>query len=636
MPSVSSLPEKLISSILHAAIGIPDSVFTSNSARSPFAPSAVNYKASRLLLVCKIWRRIGTPLLFRTVIIRSLAQAKALLRAFESDKTLATLVRQLRVEGGFDPCMQDIFQACAGISDLCLLNNPFRDECTEGIRAGLAFINPSRLVLLNMGCNKKPNNNMKALANAIIAAMRDWGNLRTVLYAVPHRCGQDDLASSLAQVPQLRTVIFLSFVGILPYHREICENSSVERVIIRVDHSSRQRDLQRAFDKESAVVRAKLRFGLCSSSPVRRELSRSYCPLSVVPEEIWHRVLESAIISGPRFSDRTANVQNLFVLMACKKFMRIGLPIFLRTICINCRDVPGLVDFLASRPYQARHIRHITIFPPPGFDNREAVLAPLLRLVHKLEVFVSYASLSHMTWDEFGLLSERNGNTMKMLGALSLNMPGNVPVSIVPLFRFTHLRHLAWTSDTAFQTKARFPVDAFSALESMDIGQCDVSFIQIFASLRMVSLRAITFRWVGHHRHYHRLPLLLRHGGKIQSLVLLNFLDFATVCACPRIRHVTILGTYVNLVSPPGHLTLACIIFENIEHAKAVAWLAHWICRSPIFRALKSILWRRCRWPRTEREIAANPLVPVAEAIYEQRGVRIYNKDHVHWIPRLK
>ncbi|KAF7319604.1 F-box domain-containing protein [Mycena chlorophos] len=71
-----SLPDELISEILSPALKVPEKLFSNLSPISPFAKYSVS--TSSILLVCKAWLRVATPLLYDVVILRSKAQAKAL------------------------------------------------------------------------------------------------------------------------------------------------------------------------------------------------------------------------------------------------------------------------------------------------------------------------------------------------------------------------------------------------------------------------------------------------------------------------------------------------------------------------------------------------------------------------------
>jgi hypothetical protein len=62
-----NLPDELLSEILSRVIQVPDDMFSQISVVSPFGnPASVS--ASPVLLVCKAWLRVATPLLYNVVV----------------------------------------------------------------------------------------------------------------------------------------------------------------------------------------------------------------------------------------------------------------------------------------------------------------------------------------------------------------------------------------------------------------------------------------------------------------------------------------------------------------------------------------------------------------------------------------
>lgn len=97
-----NLPDELVSEILSPGLRVPDDMSLKTSAVSPFAnPASVS--SSVVLLVCKAWLRVATPLLYHTVVIRSKAQAGALIPAVKGNHDPGRFIKKLRVEGGFGP-----------------------------------------------------------------------------------------------------------------------------------------------------------------------------------------------------------------------------------------------------------------------------------------------------------------------------------------------------------------------------------------------------------------------------------------------------------------------------------------------------------------------------------------------------
>ncbi|KAJ6516462.1 hypothetical protein C8R45DRAFT_890116, partial [Mycena sanguinolenta] len=170
-----SLPDEIVSEILSPALRVSDSVFSDTTSDvSPFA----NYSesSSAYLIVCKSWLRVGTPLLYKVVILRSMAQANALRVTLSGNKGLGKFIKKLRVEGGYGLSMHTILHRSPNISDLFLTLEIYPCDDTSGLCTGLQLINPIRLIVHDI--RRPSNNNMRSqLLNALSQAIFKWDRL---------------------------------------------------------------------------------------------------------------------------------------------------------------------------------------------------------------------------------------------------------------------------------------------------------------------------------------------------------------------------------------------------------------------------------------------------------------------------
>ncbi|KAL1726896.1 hypothetical protein EV714DRAFT_286865 [Schizophyllum commune] len=657
MTSLYALPEELLVEILNAAMGIPDVLFTDNSSRSPFATYTNNYWTSGLLLVSKTWYRIGLPELYHDVVLRSEAQVNALARSLDQNHDLACWVRKLRLEGCFGWRTETILRACTGITDLCLLTNPYQNDPSYGIITALPLINPVRLILLNMNTRKTQGSNARALVRALCRCAPTWTDLRTVLYAVPHRKTQDELATSLARAPGLTTVMFYSFLGIMPYHRDLCASNSVKKVVIRIGRTTLPDCLRKALQKQPSHIRSKLKFELdtpydpqpISAAPTPKYLLRSkrrlsFKPLRAASAETWTYILKLVMASDSPSHTHTANERNLHVLLTCKDFFRVGFPEFLRSVLVYRRNVDGFVAFLRTHPQYSRHVRHLTIQHP--FGSSKSILDALLCLLNSLESLRAETNgCTPINWEEFCLLSAKNKLSLEFIDAVYLDVRQSpvegVPLPLQPLCQLAHLRHLSLASNAVFDTSRGISLDALYSLESLSIGQCDISLAWAFYMMRLPSLRAMSIYWAGSQVNHAHNAVLRRHGLKLRELELYGFLDLATVCACPYVRCLTVRGS--SVISPRlfqdavnGQDELTSVIFTDLEGTNIVADLVDYVCDVSTFPSLREVHWLQCEWPRNQHEIKASQLIPVVEEVFEDVGVRVYDGKGVFWIPRLK
>ncbi|KAJ7142143.1 hypothetical protein C8R43DRAFT_582647 [Mycena crocata] len=172
-----SLPDEIISEILCPALKVSDQIFSEISEKSPFA--VISESSSAYLVVCKkAWLRVGTPLLYNVVILRSTAQAKALGQALSKNKVLGQFIKKLRVEGGYGASMRTILQCSPNISDLFLSFQIWATENTAGLCKGLQLVNPTRIILQDaMFESQQTTNKMVSTLVDVVAAISKWDRL---------------------------------------------------------------------------------------------------------------------------------------------------------------------------------------------------------------------------------------------------------------------------------------------------------------------------------------------------------------------------------------------------------------------------------------------------------------------------
>ncbi|KAK7006816.1 hypothetical protein R3P38DRAFT_2555040 [Favolaschia claudopus] len=106
---------EVITGILAPLLHVPDEVFSTSTMELLLNPE---YSSSRYLLVCKAWLRIGTPLLYDVVILRTTFQADALAAVLEARNDLGLHIKKLRVEGGFGDSMETVLRLAPNITDI--------------------------------------------------------------------------------------------------------------------------------------------------------------------------------------------------------------------------------------------------------------------------------------------------------------------------------------------------------------------------------------------------------------------------------------------------------------------------------------------------------------------------------------
>ena len=182
----SLLPEELVTDILSYALVVHDDDFSSVGGRSPFERNSVS--SSVVLLVCKRWLRVGTPLLYECIVLRSTPQALSFYSALQSrnGSQLKRSVRRMRLEGFFGGVMGKIFKFLPGITDLYLRLPMVAAEKVGKLLQGLSRLDPYHLIL-DLTPTRGWKNTEQAV-EAICSALRTWRNLVSITLCISLQC----------------------------------------------------------------------------------------------------------------------------------------------------------------------------------------------------------------------------------------------------------------------------------------------------------------------------------------------------------------------------------------------------------------------------------------------------------------
>jgi hypothetical protein len=167
------LPDEILKEILAPVLKVDDRSFANTSSLSPF--SLRNYSNSAILVVCKRWLRVTTPLLYHVVVLRSTAQAQALAVALKTNKLLGHFIKKLRLEGGFGASIEKIMLAAPNITDIFLSLSIWSNDSTTGLCRGLPSLDPHRLIVKN--ARGKKNAQTRRLRLTLCECMKMWSNM---------------------------------------------------------------------------------------------------------------------------------------------------------------------------------------------------------------------------------------------------------------------------------------------------------------------------------------------------------------------------------------------------------------------------------------------------------------------------
>lgn len=128
MVTESSIPEELLGEILNYHFWQDPKLFcaihhhTGKRLTDPTPPLTYTKGTSRadVLLVCKRWLRVGTPLLYHSVRLWTPTQVQDFLILLRSNPYIGQVIRQLRVESVGEVWFEEISKFAPNVHTLCL------------------------------------------------------------------------------------------------------------------------------------------------------------------------------------------------------------------------------------------------------------------------------------------------------------------------------------------------------------------------------------------------------------------------------------------------------------------------------------------------------------------------------------
>ncbi|KAF7331555.1 hypothetical protein MKEN_00034700 [Mycena kentingensis (nom. inval.)] len=400
------LPDEIISEIISPVLRISDQDFDNAACyTSPFA--SFSESTSALLVVCKAWLRVATPLLYNTVVIRSKAQAAALQTALRGNTQLGAFIKKLRVEGGFGAPMRGILQLAQNITDLFLVVSVWSSDPTTGLCTGLASINPRRLIIRDTN-ETGPNKQNKELVKKVSECIKTrWSNLKSV--HIPHPMGSLDLhehergMALYEAIKKSKTIE--EIVAPAPYAfeettavailRELVKCPSIKRILLtdyvpmQFAESPLSEMVQEESLKDLVVLEQSAYWQPPPPAAVSQPTNPLFVPLAsaspVVQDQIWSRVLffamDNDLIDDIRAQDVKAcavrdrwipdNILYAPLLRVCKRFEAVGRVHLHRHIRLfESESTMLLVDALRSNAKLPSAVRSLSLDAEAMFLRR--------------------------------------------------------------------------------------------------------------------------------------------------------------------------------------------------------------------------------------------------------------------------
>ncbi|KAJ7465144.1 hypothetical protein FB451DRAFT_1262770 [Mycena latifolia] len=663
------VPDEIIHEILCPALRVPDEAFsatrlplssssssirrisrmTSTSRDSPFV--SVVESSSAFLLVSKSWLRVGTPLLYNVVIIRSKAQAQALAIALRSNPDLGRFIKKLRVEGGYAISMHKILQASKNITDLYLALDIAKSDNACGLCRGLPLIDPVRVILHSP--RYWVSTEEAKLVEVLQECIQKWKNL--AVFETSHLMdGSPSLSSiyhALKNAKSLNTLIISDSDPYLFQEEEvpryiltIAANPSLQHIRPkpRPTHDVTGSYFVQALRQH---VRLQALFELMdppTGPPIIESPTIPFfypAALAADPEledRIWSRVLYYVISDGHLSSRSFLRSTILAPLLVSKKFARLGIPhLYENPILDSTLAMHRFTERLDQQRMLGPHVRRLTIRHPDGYQALANILSGTPSLV---ELVCAYFAV---TWKVFNDICNMTGSTLR-----TVQVPvekSTIPMGPGILSQLPRLRCFTWNSEIVFKTAPELiSGGTFDALVDLSLEVFDPSFLTVLAHLELPSLRIVTFSAnstggnLFFEKHEKKLLQLTVSVPQINSNTLI-------LRHCPS---MTLLVIFCEAKSVPRELSekQAClerIVFKSpayfslqqTQKTKFDAFFSH-IDRTQ-FPALREIQHPGCTWPTTEHEISKSSWVTWAEALLKH-SIHLVDEQGVRWRPRLK
>ena len=178
-PVFRNVPDEVMEEILSYHLYIPESLF--HSSYPHFGKYDLSDHSSSVVLeVCRRWMRIGTPLLYETVVLRSKPQVLALRTALDGNRALCRYIKKLRVEDTYGMAIADVMQMCSAVTDVwvSLRLQSGGSETGKGIQKGLKYLNPRTVVFWDYSMGKmRPYSLRLPLFEALEGILPGWKRL---------------------------------------------------------------------------------------------------------------------------------------------------------------------------------------------------------------------------------------------------------------------------------------------------------------------------------------------------------------------------------------------------------------------------------------------------------------------------
>ena len=178
-PAIANrVPEEILRDILKysTSVSLVD-IFMKLNTRVMDPPSSAR---AGLLLVCKRWLRVGTPLVYETVVLDCEDKIRKLARTLRHNPILGSMVRNLRVDGGYGLPFWMVAKLFSKVCVFAINIKTLSKSYNSGLSRALQHFDPTELYVHGFG-EKDKTKKSKANSKYIIDAISGWKSLVSCL-----------------------------------------------------------------------------------------------------------------------------------------------------------------------------------------------------------------------------------------------------------------------------------------------------------------------------------------------------------------------------------------------------------------------------------------------------------------------
>ncbi|KAG6864755.1 hypothetical protein C0991_007356 [Blastosporella zonata] len=594
------LPDEIIREILLPALRVPNEVFRSREAVSPF--SSYSESTSAFLVVCKSWLRVATPLLYSVVVLRSKPQAQALQRALRGNELLGTFIKKLRIEGGLGSPMYHVLRLSPNLVEIWLQMRVWSSDNVSGMCRGLIIANPQRLIIYDDEYSSIMDN---APSRQLMETLRQcislkWERLETVDLPFHSLDGYrlpviHTLCNSLVQVKSLRKITLVEPQYDINFLKSLARNPALDT--IHIDQAGvesyqpyrlrQARDLvDKLDDRLKKIIRYNYDIGekvpfdddnddTAASRLNPHTFDPSFVALSSVPDaakiKIWSNIIYFSLLSdrSPSTfkidypSGHFCKVLRPNIVLVSKQFYDLAMRHYYHYCTINkYATLSSIAHALSENPALGSFIHSLcatVMVAYPTSTSNTIKFRPIISSAPNLVHLTSRPeNNSFLDFKTLTILATTAGSKLQTLTGYSIARPSS-PKPSTPLYAFTSLRTLEWNTSGALKFKSKdVPKNALARLESLSCTTTSETFLQLLGHMILPALRTVIFPVAK--KMPGVLEFLKLHGKKLESL---NVEDARGCWAlCPSLSVMHILGRPFFASQPK--LSVKKIVLTNL------------------------------------------------------------------------